>query len=75
MIANWELMVPLLFKRRGIKQMSQTDLPAHDLTFLEALGRGFYWNSICSARGRQKAVQTLPVARGCTPHPSMSKFA
>ncbi len=41
-----ETVVPLSFKRRGIRRVSQTNLAVHDITFLQALSRGFYWRHL-----------------------------
>ena len=41
-----ETFVPLTFKRRGVQRLAATDAPAHDTTFLEGLGRAFYWQKL-----------------------------
>jgi len=41
-----ETFVPLTFKRRGVRRLAATAAPAHDTTFLEGLGRAFYWQHL-----------------------------
>lgn len=46
MNGSLETTLPMSFKRRGIRRVSQTNLAVHDITFLEALSRGFYWRHL-----------------------------
>ena len=39
-------LVPLTFKRRGVRRLADTGAPIHDTHFLVALGRGFYWQEL-----------------------------
>ena len=41
MSGDMETFVPLEFQRRGVQRLAVTEAPAHDTTFLEALGRAF----------------------------------
>ncbi len=41
-----ETFVPLIYKRRGVRRLAETEAPAHDTTFLEGLGRAFYWRHL-----------------------------
>ena len=41
-----ETFVPLAFKRRGVQRLAATEAAAHDTTFLEGLGRAFYWQNL-----------------------------
>ena len=41
-----ESFIPLVMKRRGVQRLAATDAPAHDITFLEGLGRAFYWHHL-----------------------------
>ncbi|MGH8571104.1 MAG: site-specific recombinase resolvase, partial [Gammaproteobacteria bacterium] len=43
---DMETFVPLEFQRRGVRRLVATDRPAHDATFLEGLGRAFYWQRL-----------------------------
>ena len=38
--------IPLTFKRRGVRRIADTGAPIHDTHFLVALGRGFYWQQL-----------------------------
>lgn len=46
MNGEMETFVPLEFQRRGVQRLAVTGQPVHDTTFLEALGRAFYWQSL-----------------------------
>jgi hypothetical protein len=46
MNGDMETFVPLEFQRRGVQRLAVTEAPAHDTTFLEALGRAFYWQRL-----------------------------
>ena len=41
-----ETFVPVTFQRRGVQRLAATAAPAHDPTFLEGLGRAFYWQHV-----------------------------
>jgi hypothetical protein len=43
---NLESFLPLTFQRRGVRRLAITGTPAHDTTFLEGLGRAFYWQHL-----------------------------
>ena len=49
MTAALETFVPAVFARRGVQRLADTDVPAHDATFLEGLGRAFYWQKLLDA--------------------------
>ncbi|CAK0762841.1 Site-specific recombinase resolvase [Gammaproteobacteria bacterium] len=39
-------LVPLTFKRRGVRRLADTDEPRYDAPFLIALGRAFHWQQL-----------------------------
>ncbi|CAK0780856.1 Site-specific recombinase resolvase [Gammaproteobacteria bacterium] len=43
---NLTTLVPMTFKRRGVRCLVDTGTPAHDPCLLIALGRGFYWQDL-----------------------------
>lgn len=49
MTAALETFVPAVFTRRGVQRLVTTDARAHDATFLEGLGRAFYWQRLLDA--------------------------
>jgi hypothetical protein len=49
-----ESFVPMVLKRRRVQRLAATDAPAHDVTFLEGLGRAFYWQHLL-ATGNMKS--------------------
>lgn len=46
MNAQLESFVPLTLKKRGVQNLGTTVAPAYDTTFLEGLGRAFYWQHL-----------------------------
>ncbi len=38
---DMESFVPLIYKRRGVQRLAETEAPVHGVTFLEGLGRAF----------------------------------
>ncbi|MCC7005768.1 MAG: site-specific recombinase resolvase [Ottowia sp.] len=62
-----ETFVPLQFKRRGVQRLASTAVPLYDTTFLEGLGRAFYWQQLID-RGLAKSGSDI--ARREKLHPS-----
>lgn len=62
-----ETFVPLQFKRRGVQRMASTTAPTYDITFLEGLGRAFYWQQLIDKR---VAKSGSDIARREGLHPS-----
>ncbi|MCC7006381.1 MAG: site-specific recombinase resolvase [Ottowia sp.] len=62
-----ETFVPLQFKRRGVQRLASTDAPLYDTTFLEGLGRAFYWQQLID-RGLAKSGSAIARREGL--HPS-----
>ena len=60
---NLETFVPLTFKRRGVQRLASTDAPAHDTTFLEGLGRAFYWQKLLDS-GAMKSGSEIAINEG-----------
>jgi hypothetical protein len=58
-----ETFVPLTFKRRGVRRLAATGAPAHDTTFLEGLGRAFYWQHLIDT-GAMKSGSAIARAEG-----------
>ena len=58
-----ETFVPLAFKRRGVRRLAETEVPAHDTTFLEGLGRAFYWRHLMDT-GVMKSGSAIARAEG-----------
>jgi hypothetical protein len=46
MNAEMETFVPMEFQRRGVRRLAGTGHSAHDATFLEGLGRAYYWQRL-----------------------------
>lgn len=63
MSGEWETFVPLSFKRRGVRRLAATETPAHDTTFLEGLGRAFYWQHLLDT-GVMKSGSAIARAEG-----------
>ena len=63
MNGEMETFVPLTFKRRGVRRLAETENPAHDITFLEGLGRAFYWQHLIDT-GRMKSGSAIARAEG-----------
>jgi hypothetical protein len=53
----------LAFKRRGVRRLAATEDPAHDITFLEGLGRAFYWQHLLDT-GVMKSGSDIARAEG-----------
>lgn len=62
-----ETFVPLQFKRRGVRRLASTTAPTYDTTFLEGLGRAFYWQQLID-KGLAKSGSDI--ARREALHPS-----
>ena len=41
-----ETFVPLTFRRRGSRRVAADDRDVHDVTLLEGIARGFYWQHL-----------------------------
>ena len=41
-----ETFVPLTFRRRGAQRVAADDRHVHDVTLLEGVARGFYWQHL-----------------------------
>lgn len=41
-----ETFVPLTFRRRGSRRVTSYDRDVHDVTLLEGIARGFYWQHL-----------------------------
>ena len=66
MNSDLESFVPLVYRRRGIQRLAATDNPAHDTTFLEGLGRAFYWQSLLDT-GVMASGSAIARAEGLDP--------
>lgn len=55
--------IPLTFKRRGVRRLAISEMPAHDATFLAGLGRAFYWQQLLDT-GAMKTVSAIARAEG-----------
>ena len=51
-----ETFVPLMFRRRGARRVAADERHVHDVTLLEGVARGFYW---------QHLVDTAVMKSGC----------
>lgn len=63
MNSNLETFVPLQFNRRGVRRLASTDMPVHDITFLEGLGRAFYWQKLID-EGKAKSGSDIARREG-----------
>lgn len=61
-----ETFVPLTFQRRGVRRLAVTGTPAHDTTFLEGLGRAFYWQHLLDT-GVMKSGSDIARHEGLNP--------
>lgn len=50
MIDPMETFVPLTFRRRGARRVAADDRHVHDVTLLEGVARGFYWQHSCRSK-------------------------
>jgi hypothetical protein len=46
MNGEMETFVPMELQRRGVRRLAVTEAPAYDTTFLNGLGRAYYWQSL-----------------------------
>ncbi|MGI8427412.1 MAG: site-specific recombinase resolvase [Actinomycetota bacterium] len=67
MNGEMETFVPMELQRRGVRRLAVTETPAHDTTFLEALGRAFYWQRLIN-EGMVKSGSEIARREGL--HPS-----
>ncbi len=56
-----EQFVPLTFQRHGVQRVAVGELPSHDVTLLEALGRALYWQQLLD-EGRYGSIAELAAA-------------
>ena len=47
-----ETFVPLAFRRKGARRVVTDDRHVHDVTLLEGLARGFYWQELVDTQDR-----------------------
>ncbi len=64
---NLTSFVPLVFKQRGVQRLGTSEAPAHDTTFIEGLGRAFYWQQLLDT-GAMKSGSDIARQEGL--HPS-----
>jgi len=67
MNSDMETFVPLTFQRRGVQRLAATEAPAHDASFLDGLGRVFYWQHLLDS-GAMKSCSDIARHEGL--HPS-----
>ena len=63
-----ETFVPLTFRRRGARRVAADDRQVHDVTLLEGVARGFYWQHLVDT-GVMKSGSDIARAEGL--HPSV----
>ncbi|ABE49421.1 hypothetical protein Mfla_1153 [Methylobacillus flagellatus KT] len=63
-----ETFVPLTFRRRGARRVAADDRHVHDVTLLEGVARGFYWQHLVDT-GEMKSGSEIARAEGL--HPSV----
>ena len=63
-----ETFVPLTFRRRGARRVAADDRHVHDVTLLEGVARGFYWQHLVDT-GEMKSGSDIARAEGL--HPSV----
>jgi len=63
-----ETFVPLTFRRRGARRVAADDRHVHDVTLLERVARGFYWQHLVDS-GVVKSESDIAWAEGL--HPSV----
>ena len=63
-----ETFVPLTFRRRGSRRVAADDRDVHDVTLLEGIARGFYWQQLVDS-GTMKSGSDIARAEGL--HPSV----
>ncbi len=64
-----ETFVPLTFRRRGARRVAADDRHVHDVTLLEGVARGFYWQHLVDT-GEMKSGSEIARAEGL--HPSVT---
>ena len=65
---SMETFVPLTFRRRGAQRVAADDRHVHDVTLLEGVARGFYWQHLVDT-GVMKSGSDIARAEGL--HPSV----
>ena len=63
-----ETFVPMTFRRRGARRVAADDRHVHDVTLLEGVARGFYWQHLVDT-GVMKSGSDIARAEGL--HPSV----
>lgn len=61
-----ETFVPLTFRRRGARRVAADDRHVHDVTLLEGVARGFYWQHLVDT-GVMKSGSDIAGPKDCTP--------
>ena len=61
-----ETFVPLLFRRKGSRRVVTGDRHVHDVTLLEGLARGFYWQHLVDT-GAMQSGSGVARAEGLDP--------
>ena len=61
-----ETFVPLTFRRRGARRVAADDRHVHDVTLLEGVARGFYWQHLVDT-GEMKSGSEIARAEGLMP--------
>ena len=61
-----ETFVPLLFRRKGSRRVVTDDRHVHDVTLLEGLARGFYWQHLVDT-GAMQSGSDIARAEGLDP--------
>ena len=64
-----ETFVPMRFRRRGARQVTDDQRHVHDATLLEGVARGFYWQHLVDT-GIMKSGSDIARAEGL--HPSVT---
>ena len=65
---SFETFVPLNFRRRGARQVTYDHRDVHDVTLLEGVARGFYWQHLVDT-GVMKSGSDIARSEGL--HPSV----
>ena len=63
---SMETFVPLTFRRRGVQRVVTDDRHVHDVTLLEGLARGFYWQHLVDT-GAMQSGSDVARAEGLDP--------
>ncbi len=64
-----ETFVPLTFRRRGSRRVASDDRDVHDVTLLDGIARGFYWQHLVDS-GVMKSGSDIARTEGL--HPSVT---